>query len=317
MAMKLNGVMGASALALALVLTLGGCGKDGEPKATQVAARVNGDEITVHQINNSLAKLGNLNAEQSKEAAKQILKSLVDQQLVVARAIEDKVDRDPKVVQALEENRRQILANAYIERIAQGVAQPTDVEIKDYYAKNPALFSERRVYKFQELAIQTTPENAAAIQAKLAEMKNPGEFVAWLKAQNIPARGGQSVKTAEQLPMELLPRLHAMKPGQFMVMNGTNRITLLFLADAQSQPIAEERAKPLIATYLVNSKKREIAAAELKKLREKAKIEYVGEYSEADKGTAQVSATAAAPAKTETAGGMDASAIAKGVQGLQ
>jgi EpsD family peptidyl-prolyl cis-trans isomerase len=309
--MNMKNRMGVSVLALASILSLNGCGDKDEVKATQVAAKVNGEEITVHQINYRLAKLGNLGAEQTKLAAGQMLTSLVDQQLLVDKAIEEKMDRDPQVVQTLDENRRQVLANAYIGRMVQNVSKPTDTEIKDYYAKNPALFSERRIYKISELAVQVTPENAAAIKSKLESSKNLGEFVGWLKAQNIPARGGQSVKAAEQLPLELLSRLHGMKDGQIMTMNGNRQIIVLYLAETQSRPIGEEQAKTNIEAFLVNSRKREIAAAELKKLHATAKIEYMGEYAEANKkaapsapaaegGSAQKAAVGQADAKVAT-----------------
>jgi 3-deoxy-D-manno-octulosonate 8-phosphate phosphatase KdsC-like HAD superfamily phosphatase len=145
-----------------------------------------------------------------------------------------------------------------------------------------------------------------------------------LKAQNIPARAGQSTKSAEQLPLELLPRLHQLKDGQAMTFAVPGALNILVVAGSQSQPLTQEQAKPMIERYLGNAKKREAAEAELKKIKEKAKIEYLGEYAEAGKEVAapKAAAPAAEPvAATQPAAGAgagaDASAIAKGVSGLK
>jgi hypothetical protein len=97
-------------------------------------------------------------------------------------------------------------------------------------------------------------------------------------------------------------------------------LNILVVAGSQSQPLTQEQAKPMIERYLGNAKKREAAEAELKKIKEKAKIEYLGEYAEAGKEVAapKAAAPAAEPAAaTQPAAGADASAIEKGVSGLK
>lgn len=332
--MKLIQGIALSALALSMTLALHGCGdkkEDDEKKATQVAAKVGSDEITVHQLNFELAKLGgNLTPEQSKQAANQVLRGLVDQQLLMQKAIADKLDRDPKVVQTLEAARRQVLAQAYVEKLTANAAKPSEAEIKAYFDKHPELFSERRIYRLQELSVQVTAENASQVSEKLANVRNLNEFVEWLKANNIPARGAQSVKAAEQLPLEVLPRLHALKDGQAITLSGNNTLNIIYLAGSQTQPVTLQQATPMIERYLLNAKKREIAEEELKRLRDATKVEYLGEYTEAAKlGSPSVvppvkpvegdKTGAASPANVPdlTAPAGDQGAIEKGLQGLR
>lgn len=303
--------------AATLALLLAGCGDKSESKATQVAAKVNGDEITVHQINFALTRLNNPNAAQNKDVANQVLKGLIDKQLLIQQAIEEKLDRDPNVAQAIEESRRQVLAAAYVDRLTQNTASPTEDEIKAYFDKHPALFSERRIYRLGELAIQTTPEQIEEVKSKLAEAKGLPEIMEWLKARNIPARFAQTVKPAEQLPLELLPRLHALKEGQALNLVRNNGITLLAVTGIQSQPLSLEQAKPLIERFIANNHKRESTEAKLTELRKNASIEYKGDYKEA--GTA-AAAAAAAPAPAQEAPNAAQSnqdAMGKGLQGLK
>lgn len=291
--------IGLSALAIAVALTLAGCDKKQQDAvASAVAAKVNGNEITVSQLNFELSKLGNLSPEQTTQATNQMLKTMVDQQLLVQKAVADKIDRDPQVIEAIEASRRQILSQALIKKMTADQAKPTDAELADYYAKNPALFSERRIYRLEEINIKVTPDNIEAVKAQLQQVKNLGDFINWLKEQNIPARVGQSTKTAEQLPLEILPRVHAMKDGQAMTFAAPGALNVLVVANSQTQPLTQEQAKPLIERYLENAKKREIAGAELKKLREAAKIEYLGSYAAAGK---EADVPQAAPAVEQTA----------------
>lgn len=310
--------IGLSALALALGLTLAACGdkKDAaQPSATEAAAKVNGEAIRVEQLNHELAKLGNLSPEQTKQASNQLLRSMVDQQLLYKKALDEKVESDPEVAQALESARRQILVQGYLKKLTANQAKPTDAEIADYYTKHPELFAERRIYRLQEVAIQVPPDKAEAVKAQLDHTKNLGELAEWLKAQNIPARVSQSTKAAEQLPLEVVKRLHELKDGQALTLAGPQRLNMLIIAASQTQPLTQEQAKPAIERFIANTHKREAAAAEIKQLREKAKIEYLGQY--ADAGKAPDANEPAVPDHAEVAPAAGDHADDKGLPGLK
>ena len=127
--MNLRLLVIASASVLA-VTALGCSKKDDQKPATQVAARVNGDEITVHQINNVLARTPNIPPEAVPQVKREILNRLVDQQIARQQAGE-KLDRTPNIVQAIEAMKTDILARAYLEQVAAAQAQVTPEEIKN------------------------------------------------------------------------------------------------------------------------------------------------------------------------------------------
>ena len=87
-------------------------------KRGEAAAKVNKEEITVHQINFVLQRQGNVPADQVPAVSKRILESLIDQEVAIQQATEEKLDRDPKVVMAIEAAKREIIARAYADRIA-------------------------------------------------------------------------------------------------------------------------------------------------------------------------------------------------------
>jgi EpsD family peptidyl-prolyl cis-trans isomerase len=268
------------ALAAAVAL-LSGCGekKDKEKPASQTAAKVNKEEITVHQINFVLQQQRGLPPEQAASASKQVLERLIDQELALQKAQDQKIDREPRVVQQLEASRREIIARAYVEKIGSGAPKPSPAEIKAYYDAHPALFKERRVYSLQELSIQSKPEEAAALQAKLAAAKDLPEFINYLKGAEYKFTANQAVRAAEQLPLANLDKFAALKDGQTIFNVVPGGVQVIYLVGSRSQPVDEQRAVPAVEQFLLNERKRKVVEDDLKALRAAAKVEYVGEYA--------------------------------------
>jgi EpsD family peptidyl-prolyl cis-trans isomerase len=313
-------------LPLLIVALIAGCGdkKAGtaeESKPTQVAAKVNGTELTVSQVNYALQRIPNLDKDQSKAASLQVIRNLVDQEVLAQKAQSEKLDRDPVVVQALDAARRQIMAEVYITRKLGTPAEPTDAEVSDYFNKHPELFTKRKIYRLQEVAIKAPKEKQNAIRAQLGASKTLDDFAAWLKAENLPVKVTQGVKPAEQLPQALLPQLAKMPDGQAMVMNAPDGLLVIVLADSQVQPVTLEQARPAIARLLQNEGRQKAAKAELDKVKAEAKIEYVGEFVDAGKEAPAADATPTSPAESAAtpaaAPAADADAISKGVSGLK
>ncbi|MBP6902238.1 MAG: EpsD family peptidyl-prolyl cis-trans isomerase [Burkholderiaceae bacterium] len=299
------GRVGLVALAATAAL-LAGCGDKKDKAATQTAAKVNGDEITVHQINFVLQQQRGLKPEQADAASKQILTRLVDQQLALQKADELKLDRDPKVVQQLEAAKREILARAYLEKVGEGAAKPSAEEVQKYYDANPALFSQRRIYSLQEIGIEAKPEQVQVLRDKLAAAKNIAEFVEFLKANDFKFAGNQAVRAAEQLPLQSLGALSKLQDGQALLNQGPNGVQVVVLAGSRSQPVTLDQARPAIEQFLLNDRKRKLLETDIKGLREKAKIEYLGKFADAAAAAGAAPVAAPAPDATPASGAMPA-----------
>lgn len=301
-----------TAIALAVLLTA--CGEKKDKPATQTAVKVNKEEITVHQINAVLQQQRGLKPEQAEEAGRRALERLIDQELAVQKAAELKVDRDPRVVQTVEAARREIIARAYVEKIGEGATKPTPAEIKAYYDANPSLFKERRVYQLQEIAIQAAPDQIDTLRTKLQAAKNVGEFVDYLKANDIKFSANQAVRAAEQLPMAALPTLAKMKDGQAMINATPTGAQVVVVAGSRAQPVDEERAGKAIEQFLLNERKRKIIADDLKALRGSAKIAYAGKYAASAPAAADVEkAPTPAEVAASAAATLDTKSITEGL----
>jgi len=274
-----------AAAATATVLVLAACSGSRDKAASQTAAKVNKDEVTVHQISFVLQQQRNLRPEQVDAASKQILERLIDQQLAVQRADELNLSRESRVVQHLDAARREVLARAYVERVGEAATRPTPEEVRKYYQDKHALFSERRIYSIQEIAVDARPDQVQGLRDQLAASKNINEFLEHLKANDYRFTGNQAVRAAEQLPLNSLEAIAQMKDGQATVLPTPSGVHVVVLAGSRSQPVSEEQARPAIEQYLLNDRKRKLIEEDMKSLRAEARVEYVGKFI-ADASTA-------------------------------
>jgi hypothetical protein len=172
------------------------------------------------------------------------LERLIDQRLARQQAIEQGLERLPQIASALEAARTDILARAYRQLVAEAQPRPTPAEIRGYYAEHPELFAERRIYSLESL----------------------------------DARFGiyRSTLAAEQLPLELVARLRAMKEGEVLALDdGAGGAVALRIVAARPAPLDEAGAAPLIERFLLAQRSSAALDSEMKRLRATARIEYL------------------------------------------
>lgn len=271
------GRLGAVLLA---ALLLGGCGEADKPAASgQVAVRVNGAEISIHQLNHLLGASGSLPAGEVEAVRKQVLERLIDQELLAAKAIEAKLDRSPQTLLAIEQARREILARAYMEQVMASAEPLQRTDVSRYYYQNPELFAERKVYNLEELSFPAATLALAEVQAQVAQ----GATLEALQAQ-VEQKGGQARRhtgatPAEKLPLAFIKQLHQAKDGEIVVLHDGREVSVVRVLATQSQPVGETEAAPAIQQYLMNKRAAELQAKQLEPLRKQAKIEYLGSFA--------------------------------------
>lgn len=269
---------------------LAACGAKSDKASTQVAAKVNKDEISVHQVNFMLQRQGAVAPGREQQVSQEVVERLIDQQLALQQAEELKIDRDPQVLQAVDAARREILARAYLERMSSSITKPTSQEIRQYYAARPLLFAQRRIYDLREVNIEATPEQLQRLQPKLAAARNADELVTVLRSAGLRHEVRQSSTAPETLPLAMVERVASLGAGQSLMLTAQGGAKVLFLVDARPAPLDETTAAPRIERFLVNERKRQVFEQDLKALRAKAQIEYLGAFAQAPSDAASTPA---------------------------
>jgi EpsD family peptidyl-prolyl cis-trans isomerase len=244
-----------------------GCERAEANRGTQVAAKVNGAEILVHQVKSA-----------GGGSVAQALEKIIDRELLVQKALEAGLERDPPVAQALDQARRQVLAQAWVERAAGVAAKPAAEEIHAFYDENQALFARRRIYRLQELVVSSPAEMIDVLRVQAERASSLEEVAEWLRARSAKFSELRVTQPAEQLPLRYLPQLARMGEGDIAVFPSPLGASVIQLVHAQEAPLSEQQAAPLIEQFLAGRKRLEVAAAEVRRLRSGASIEYVGEF---------------------------------------
>ncbi len=325
------------------MLLLGACSDTSggsADRASQRIAEVNGDEISVHLLNQWIGQQAALAggppaAAELDRISRAGLERLIEQELLVQQAQAAKLDRDPQVLQALALARREVLARAYAQRLAASATPPQEAELRAWYDARPLLFARRQLFELRETLLPTTPEQFESLRVLLAGGATLVQIGDWMRAQKLPSQGSRSVQPAEGLPAAWLEPLSKMRDGQALLLGTAGAARIVVRASATDAPLAFEAVRPAIEQRLMAERRRDAVATAITTLRRDARVAYHGRFAQAasapaDAASASVSAAApglaAAPASaiaaaplpaTSPTASAPAAAVARGMAGLR
>jgi hypothetical protein len=102
------------------------------------------------------------------------------------------------------------------------------------------------------------------------------EIADWLRLREVQHAFTRGVRAAEQIPLELLPRLQAMKEGEVQAIDpGGDALFVIRVVATRHAPLDEAVVAPLIEQFLLKRKWSETIGMEMQRLRLAARIENV------------------------------------------
>ena len=268
-----------STLLMSSLLT--GCGgeKDNARKSTQVVAKINGEEVTIYQLNEVLSKVRvQVTEENQDEVKKKALENLIDQTLVLQAAKKVQLDRNPEVLTALEDAKRRVLVDAYVKRTLQDVAKPTIQAVEAFYNERPQIFADRSLFVYTKLTIPAEKEAIEALVEELKAVKTIDELLPILDKKGVAYKQMVEAKTSETLPAALLAPLNVLKVADVGYLKLSDGLLVIVLDKKIPQPITFEQAKASIENQLHQQNRKQAAEGLVKSLKESAQIELVGDF---------------------------------------
>lgn len=276
--------------ALIAGLLISGCHK--EPKG-QVVAIVNGDEISMQELNAELQGVRIPDSVDRTQLRKQVLQRLVDRKLIVQKAREQGLDKTPDFVaqqRRLEEN---LLVSMLGQKIAQTVPMPDDRDIAQYIADNSSQFAGRQRLLLDQIQFQAPKDPKLLLTLKDAHSLD--DIAAGIQKLGLAMSRGKGVIDTGRLDQKLVGLINKLPPGEPFVLpsNGQYVASVIVGRDATPTPTAAGRqaaAEMVRRNELVTESRAQVARA-----RSAAEIQYQPGF-EPDK-----SAIKASQAKTEAA----------------
>jgi len=299
---------------LVIAVGLSACGSK-EKKAGQALVRVNGEEITVLQVNDELSRAG-VQPGQQEAATKQLLEAMIDRQLILSEAMRNKIDRTPDVMKAIERAKAQIITQAYLQSITAKVTKPSKAEINDYFQKHPEYFAQRKQFDVKQLVL-ASKDFSDKLKQVVDSAKTLEAVASWMDGQSVKYARGQLSRSTADIPPELGEKLGALHKGEMFIIKQGENTLINILVDIKDVPVTAENAAPKIEQYLINKKNKEVADAEITHLRSSAKIEYLNAQPPAANQGKPAAPTPDAAAESKPVGAAAESQAESGVVGIK
>jgi len=266
---------------LAVPMFMVGCGgTEDKPKpSSQVAVKVNGEEVTVHQLNQVLSKVRvQVKSEESEAVRKKALESLIDQELIIQAAKNANMERTPEVLTAIEAAKRKVLVDFYMKRTLQSVDKPTLDEVQAFYQEQPQIFADRQLFIYTQVTVPLELSELDSLVKDIRELKDLRSIIAVLDDRQFKYKKVNDAKTSEKLPGPFLKPLNSLSVGDVGYLKMSDGLLIISLQQKIAQPIGFEEATPAIERQLYRQKQKEVAAKLISSLKESAMIEYVGDF---------------------------------------
>jgi EpsD family peptidyl-prolyl cis-trans isomerase len=260
----------------------------------QVAAVVNGEEITLQEIN---AELGNMAVAEGveKQAIQQAaLQRIIERRLLAQVASNEGMDKSADFLLRQRQLRDALLVQLLGQKADRALAVPDQQAIDRYIASNPASFQSRKIYTVDRIdfPMPANPQQLTALQAD-----HSMEAVASrLEGLGIKFRRGEAQMDSAQLGQERLQRILSLPDGEPFVIPENGVVTVAIITGEQEAPVSAEDARPIAVQGIRNQQLRDTLQQRLKQAKAEAEITYQEEF--APPSSTATSATKATPASS-------------------
>ncbi len=290
-AAKLHGRHWSMTFGLCAILTMSvsTCGDKSDKKspapAGQVIAKVNGQEITVHELNYEFNHLPNIPENEKASVRQTLARQLVGQKLLEEKAIDNKLDHQPDVLLELERAKTGTLAKAFMGSKLAQIPDPAPADVEKYIAAHPEQFSQRQVIflsqiQFPAASLIGDVKTFMETQNDKHEPNTLSVIANYLKAKNVAFKTNKTSGPIGSLPATVQSYV-AKAPSQdiFVLQSGPYSVVNV-VEERQSDPLVGDDAKTEARRVLHVQNQGKFIETLSKKLIADSKIEFMGEFKD-------------------------------------
>lgn len=238
----------------------------------QTVAVVNGQEITLSELNFELG-LANVPAGTDKAAARsQVLQAMIDRRLLAIQAQQEGVDTTPDFISRKRRGEEDLLISMLSAQRLKSVALPGARDTDAFIASHPAMFAKREVWDLSQ--IQFEPPADRAIQAEIDKTQSFPALLAVLQKHDITVAQQKNRLDTAIVPAELFQKISAIPDGEPFIVRVGNRAIASVIVAREPKPILGDQARPVAANVMRKEQSAKDMANRVSTLRKAAKIEY-------------------------------------------
>jgi peptidyl-prolyl cis-trans isomerase C len=259
-----------------IALTLTACQKKAEG---QVVAVVNGEEITLNELNGELSELNLPSTADKAQVRAEVLQRMVERRLLAQAAKDAGLDRDPVYISQERRMKERLLVSMYGRKALDTINVPDAGKVDAYIAGHPNMFASRTRYSLDQLQFEM-PADINRIK-ELDSAHSMADVVDRLTKMGISFQRGTGALDSATIAPEALQRILSLPPGEpFIVPNG-NVVIASVITKADPVVIPAEQARPMAVQAMRSEELNKIGQQRLDEAKAKAKIEYQPGYEPA------------------------------------
>lgn len=293
--MKLNWTHGAALLAC---IAMSGCGMIGGSKKApegQVVATVNGEEITITELNREMGGASPADPQQRKALEQAALQNIITRKLLAQTAKEQKLDKSPIYAQQEAQAKEGLLVSALQRKIAATAVNPTRADAEKFVADHPNMFAERRVMVVDQVIFGKFDP---ALMEQFKPLNTLEQIEAVLTRENIDFQRTTTVLDTLNAPEGLTDTLMKLPAGEVFIFPRGNAVFVNQIRENRVMPFTGDRAITYAEAGLKQMRTQEALAKQVEAIRKGAedKITYNDKYKPEKPKPGAAPAAKAAPA---------------------
>lgn len=272
-------------IALALTtLSVAGCGKEA---TGQVAAVVNGEEITLQEINAELGSTAIPEGVDKKAVQQAALQRIVERRLLAQAARDDELDKTPDYLLRERQLRDALLVQLMGQRAERALKVPGQQEIDKFIADNPVMFGNRKQLMVDRIQF-ALPKNPEQLKA-LENDHSMDAVAARLQQMGIEFRRDNTQVDSAALGQQRLQQIQALPAGEPFVIPENGVVTVGVITGERAEPVSPANARPIAVQAIRNKQLTDTIQQRLKQSRAAAEIEYQPGFAPAANSPASAS----------------------------
>ena len=267
------------AASLLVMLAASGCQREA---TGQVVAVVNGEEITLQELNAEIGDAQLPKNMDAKEIQKRLLQRIVDRRLIAMAARKDGIDKDQEYLLRQRQTDDALLRDLLGQRTERTFRIPDEAAIKKYMAAHPTIFANREIFQMDRLQF-AMPSDANVVR-KLESDHTMEAVAAKLTSLGITFSRGLAEVDSATLPPLMVERIKSLPPGEPFLVPQPGGISAAVITSTRPAPLAPGQARS-VAVQLMRKEAVESALEQrLKTEKASAKIEYQPGFAPAKPG---------------------------------
>jgi peptidyl-prolyl cis-trans isomerase C len=243
----------------------------------QSVAIVNGEEITVPQLNAQLAAADASPGVDKNQARSRALQALIDRVLLEQQARSEGIDKSPTFLEKQRQLTQEVLIGMLAQRLGGTAQLPSDQDVAQFEESHPQMFAKREMWTLDEIRFQMPA--SGPIQQQINATHSLAALEDVLKANHIDYTPATARIDSAVVPQDLYGKIIALPAGEpFIVPVGADAVASVITA-REAQPVSADQARSLAIAAIRKQQTAILLDNRLKTLRKSAKIQYQPGYA--------------------------------------